>query len=227
MLLASSGQKVRLLTMKNDIIRDYFLKRPLDFVLGLMGLFFSLPLWFLFALAIWLEDAGPIFYKQERVGLNGEIFMNMKFRSMIRDAEKGTGPIQAKEYDHRVTNIGRLLRRTALDELPQLWNIVKGQMSFVGPRPLRPWEIDTETGSCQQMANLQNSQLRSRVRPGLTGVAQVFAFRCISREEKFKYDLWYINNQSFILDIRLILISFWISFRRKWDIGHKGFEKPL
>lgn len=204
----------------------YLFKRPFDFILGLIGLFFSSPLWLIFALAIWLEDFGPVLFRQERVGLNGKIFMNIKFRSMINDAEKDTGPIQARENDSRITKIGRLLRKTAMDELPQLLNILKGDMSFVGPRPLRPMEIELETGRNDKISDITYSELRSKVRPGLTGYAQVYASRSITREQKFRYDLKYIDNQSFFLDINLILMSFWISFSRKWDTLNKGFERP-
>ena len=117
-----------------------FLKRPFDIALSFIGLVLSSPLWLLFGLLIWLQDRGPVFYGQERVGKNGRIFKALKFRSMIVDAEKGRGAVQAVENDPRVTKIGRILRATAMDELPQLWNIFKGDMSFVGPRALRPNE---------------------------------------------------------------------------------------
>lgn len=207
--------------------REYFLKRPFDLILGSLGLFFSLPLWMIFIFEIWLEDFGPVFFLQERVGKDGKLFMNKKFRSMMVDAEKLTGPIQACENDARVTKIGRWLRRTAMDELPQLLNIIKGEMSFVGPRPLRPMEIEVGTGKNDSISDIRFFDARSCVKPGLTGVAQVFAARTITREYKFRYDLWYIDHQSFTLDVWLILLSVWISFSRKWDTVNKGFQKPL
>jgi lipopolysaccharide/colanic/teichoic acid biosynthesis glycosyltransferase len=116
------------------------LKRLFDIVLSSIGLIGSSPLWLIFSLAVKLQDGGPIFYGQERVGKNGRIFKALKFRSMVPDAEKESGPIQATENDPRVTKTGKILRATAKDELPQLWNIFKGDMSFVGPRALRPKE---------------------------------------------------------------------------------------
>ncbi len=117
---------------------------PFDIALSFVGLVLSSPLWLLFGLLIWLQDRGPVFYGQERVGKNGRVFKAMKFRSMIVDAEKGRGAVQAVANDPRVTKIGRILRATAMDELPQLWNIFKGDMSFVGPRALRPHEKEVQ-----------------------------------------------------------------------------------
>ncbi len=116
------------------------MKRLFDIFLSSIGLIGSAPLWIVFALAIKLEDRGPVFYRKERVGKNGRIFKALKFRSMIPDAEKHTGAVWASENDPRVTKVGRILRATAMDELPQLLNILKGDMSFVGPRALRPQE---------------------------------------------------------------------------------------
>lgn len=197
--------------------KSYALKRPLDFCLAVIGLFFSFPLWVLFIFLIWIEDYGPVFYIQERVGWNGKIFKSIKFRSMKPEAEKGMGPIQAKENDPRITNIGRFLRKTALDELPQLINIFKGEMSFVGPRALRP----TEKGNCDNITksvfDFPEFKVRSRVKPGLTGTAQVFTSRNLAYEGKFKYDLWYIDNTSCWLDIKLIARSILITFNASWD----------
>ena len=193
-------------------------KRVFDFFLSVSGLFISLPLWCVFALAIRLSDGGPVFYFQERVGKGGRIFKGIKFRSMIPDAEKNVGPVQAKTDDPRITKIGRIFRATAMDELPQLVNIAKGDMSFVGPRALRPKEIELTPGSeAVDMSNIPGFEKRTSIRPGLTGFAQVFASRNLPREEKFKYDVWYVENMSFWLDIKLILKSFAITSRAKWD----------
>ena len=194
------------------------MKRIFDFYLALVGLFISSPLWFIFGLIIWLEDRGPVFYFQDRVGIGGRIFRSIKFRSMILDAEKGLGPVQAKENDPRVTKLGGFLRKTAMDELPQLLNILKGEMSFVGPRALRTVEIEsTDSLSAKAIFQIPGFEKRSSIRPGLTGAAQVFATRRLAREEKFKYDLWYVDNMGFWLDIRLILRSVVTTFRAKWD----------
>ncbi|MCX5703934.1 MAG: sugar transferase [Candidatus Omnitrophica bacterium] len=194
------------------------IKRVFDFSLALIGLFASLPLWFIFSLAIWFEDRGPVYYIQERVGENASVFKSIKFRSMKPDAEKGLGPVQAKENDPRATRIGSFLRKTAMDELPQLLNILKGDMSFVGPRALRPIETESVgSSSVIFISQIPGFQKRSSVSPGLTGVAQVSASRNLTREEKFKYDLWYVDNMSFWLDIELIAKSILVTLKAKWD----------
>jgi lipopolysaccharide/colanic/teichoic acid biosynthesis glycosyltransferase len=198
------------------------LKRAFDIFLSLAGIIGSSPLWILFALAILIEDGLPIFYLQDRVGKNGRIFKGIKFRSMIKDAEKDSGPVQAIENDPRVTKVGRLLRATAMDELPQLINILKGDMSFVGPRALRPAEKEVR-GSPEEteIEKIPNYQERLAVRPGLTGLAQVYLPGEALRSEKFQYDLLYIKKQSFFLDLKLIFLSFCITFRGKWESRDK------
>jgi len=194
------------------------LKRLFDICLSSIGLIGSLPLWILFGLAIILEDGFPIFYLQERVGKNGRIFKVIKFRSMIKDAEKDTGPVQATENDPRITKIGKILRNTAMDELPQLINIFKGDMSFVGPRSLRPKEKEVhENPEKTNIEDIPGYKERLAVRPGLTGIAQIYLPTDALRKEKFQYDLSYIKNQSFLLDLKLIILSFWITFRGKWQ----------
>ena len=162
--------------------------------------------------------AGPIFYSQPRVGEGGRTFEAFKFRSMIPDAEAGIGAVQATTRDPRVTRVGRMMRATAMDELPQLWNIFRGDMSFVGPRALRPGEIEVDgNGALVPMESIPGYAERHSVRPGLTGIAQIFAARDIPRRHKFRYDRLYLDRQSFWLDARLIALSFWISFRGKWE----------
>lgn len=200
------------------------LKRPFDIVLSTFGLLLSSPLWLLFAAAIKLEDGGPVFYCQERVGKDGRLFKSWKFRSMVPNAEDGLGPVQARANDERMAKVGRILRATALDELPQLGNILKGDMSFVGPRALRPGEIEVNSnGEMVPLDKIPGYEERHRVRPGLTGLAQVYAPRDISRRNKFRYDLLYIRRQSFWLDLRLIFISFWITFRGRWESRGRKF----
>jgi lipopolysaccharide/colanic/teichoic acid biosynthesis glycosyltransferase len=198
------------------------LKRAFDIFLSLVGIIGSSPLWILFALAVLIEDGLPIFYLQNRVGKNGRIFKGIKFRSMIKDAEKDSGPVQAVENDPRVTKVGRLLRATAMDELPQLINILKGDMSFVGPRALRPAEKEVR-GSPEEteIEKIPSYQERLAVRPGLTGLAQVYLPGEALRSEKFQYDLLYIKKQSFFLDLKLIFLSFCITFRGKWESREK------
>lgn len=193
-------------------------KRALDVALSGAGLVLSSPLWALIALTIKLEDGGPVFFSQERAGEGGRVFRAWKFRSMIPDAEKHVGAIQAAEGDPRVTRIGRIMRATAMDELPQLWNIFVGDMSFVGPRALRPGEIEVlGSGRLEALEEVPGYRERARVRPGLTGIAQIYAPRDVPRRHKFKYDRLYVERQSFLLDIRLIATSFWITFRGRWE----------
>jgi undecaprenyl phosphate N,N'-diacetylbacillosamine 1-phosphate transferase len=169
-------------------------KRLFDLILSYIGLFFLFPLWIIFAFAIWLEDGLPIFYIQDRVGKKAGRFQALKFRTIY--------------HNNQSSGMAKFLRKTALDESPQLINILRGEMSFVGPRPLIPQEINPG----------ENLDLRSSICPGLTGIAQVVAAKDAPLTEKLKYDLWYIENQSIWLDIRLILRSFWMSLNKRWDI---------
>ena len=195
------------------------LKRAFDATLAGVGLMISAPLWAIFAAAIRIEDGGPVFYRQSRVGLRGRTFDALKFRSMHADAERSTGAIQATERDPRVTRVGRLMRATAMDELPQLLNILRGDMSFVGPRALRPGEIETNSdGRLERLEDVPGFEHRIRVRPGLTGLAQVYAPRDVRRRQKFKYDRLYVERRSWCLDLRLILLSFWISLLGRWEV---------
>ena len=194
------------------------IKRIFDIALSGFGLLVSSPLWLALAILIRREDGGPVFYTQDRVGRGGRRFLAMKFRSMRPDAEALSGPVQATEADPRVTRIGRWMRKTAMDELPQLWNIFRGDMSFVGPRALRPGEIEAETdGRLVALEDVPGFEHRIRVRPGLTGLAQIYARRDIPRRHKFRYDRIYVDRGSWWLDARLILLSFWISFLGTWE----------
>lgn len=195
-------------------------KRALDVCLSGMGLFLSAPLWVSLAAIIKLEDGGPVFYTQDRVGEGGRVFTVFKFRSMIPNAEAVVGAVQATARDPRVTRIGRIMRATAMDELPQLLNIFRGDMSFVGPRALRPGEIEASDGVFIALEAVPGYAARCRMRPGLTGVAQIYAARDVGRRNKFRYDRLYADRESVWLDLRLILLSFWITFRGRWE--HRG-----
>lgn len=186
-------------------------KRLFDIFLSALGLLGSAPLWALISLAIKLEDHGPIFYGQMRVGRGGHVFRVLKFRSMVPDAEQKTGAVWALPNDSRVTRVGGFLRAVALDELPQLLNIFRGDMSFVGPRPERPELVS------QFRSEITKYDYRFLVQPGLTGLAQIYGKYDSHPRQKLQYDLLYIKKQSFWLDIRLILLSFWISARGKWE----------
>ena len=199
-------------------------KRALDVALSGFGVLLSAPLWALIAAAIKIDTRGPVFYGQPRVGEGGRIFRVLKFRSMIDDAERDTGPLPAGEDDQRVTRVGRVLRATAMDELPQLWNIFIGDMSMVGPRALRPEEIDIDSaGRPVPLQAIPGFAARSAIPPGLTGIAQIYARRDVSRRQKFRFDRLYIRRQSMLLDVRLILLSFWITARGTWEAREKKF----
>jgi sugar transferase (PEP-CTERM system associated) len=182
--------------------RTEIIKRLFDVSLALIGLALALPIMALVAAAIKLDSRGPILYRQPRLGQNGCVFILKKFRSMRQDAERDTGPVWSTRRDPRVTRIGTILRRTRLDELPQLFNVLVGHMSFIGPRPERP----------EFVAELQKQipyyLERLAVKPGITGWAQVRYEYGSSMEdavEKLQYDLYYIKNLSLFLDLVIIL----------------------
>jgi sugar transferase (PEP-CTERM system associated) len=177
-----------------------FVKRTFDAVLAAIGLLLAAPLMLLTALAIWLESGRPTLYRQERVGENGRIFTLVKFRSMRQDAEQGT-PVWARDADARVTLVGRFIRHTRLDELPQLWNVLRGDMSFVGPRPERPFFV------AQLVARIPLYDQRHAVKPGITGWAQVKYRYGASLEdalEKLRYDLYYVKHMSLAFDLTIL-----------------------
>ena len=200
------------------------IKRFFDAALSAIGLALSAPLWLLIPALIKLEDGGPVFFPQARVGRDGRVFKALKFRSMVPDADRRFGPVQAREHDPRVTRIGRLLRATAMDELPQLLNIVKGDMSFVGPRPLVPGEVDVRgDGTLVPLDAIAGYRERHSVRPGLTGLTQVYAPRDIARAGKFRLDRLYLRRASLLLDLKLILLSFSITARGRWEARGSKF----
>lgn len=197
-----------------------WVKRALDVALAVLQGIVCLPAWILVPLAIKLDDGGAVFYAQERVGRHGQRFRSWKFRSMT--PRRGDGPArQAKLEAHRVTRVGRVLRATALDELPQLWNILVGEMSYVGPRALLSEErAAARDGEVVRLEDLVGYEERHRVRPGLTGLAQVRLPRDASHVRKFRLDVEYVRRRSLALDLRLILESVWISLRGAWpDVG--------
>jgi len=176
-------------------------KRALDIAFAGVGLLLALPIVLLVALAVRLSSRGPAMYHQERVGQYGRVFVLHKFRSMRVDAEKDTGAVWAKSNDDRVTSIGNFIRRTRLDELPQLWNVLRGDMSLVGPRPERPQFVSSLTREIPYYGQ------RHSVRPGVTGWAQVrYAYGASVEDalEKLQYDLFYIKNRTLSLDLFII-----------------------
>ena len=186
-------------------------KRTFDLVCALVGFVLALPLMALTAIAVRLDSPGPIFYCQERVGENGRPFTLCKFRSMRTDAEQGT-PIWATDKDDRVTRVGRFIRLTRLDELPQFWNVLRGEMSFVGPRPERPFFVQ------QLEAVVPFYAARHAVKPGVTGWAQVKYRYGASVEdalEKLRYDLYYIKHRSLVFDLTILLDTVKVIIARK------------
>lgn len=176
------------------------IKRIMDIILSVTLLILSFPMWVITALAIKLESPGPVFFSQERTGFKDEPFIVYKFRSMRQDAEKD-GAKWAMKNDDRVTRIGKFIRLVRIDELPQLWNVLKGDMSFIGPRPERPIFIKTLE------KKIPYYNLRHLVKPGITGWAQVmypYGASVEDAKEKLEYDLFYIKNYSLILDMRII-----------------------
>lgn len=196
---------------RNDWNLDAAIKRLFDVCLSGIGLVLSLPLWGLFALGIKLEDHGPVFYRQRRVGKDGRVFECLKFRSMVDDSCGEQEAAPTSENDPRITRVGHVLRATAMDELPQLWNILRGDMSFVGPRP--EWDELVENFR-REIAGFDR---RQAVRPGLTGLAQLYGHAEISRRDKLRYDLLYIRRRSLCLDLKLIWVSFLVTFLGRWE----------
>jgi lipopolysaccharide/colanic/teichoic acid biosynthesis glycosyltransferase len=195
-----------------------FLKRSLDISLSGIGLVLSAWLWVLISMMVIIEDGFPVIIRQRRIGKAGIIFGTFKFRSMIKTSLREKVNYQAKNNDVRVTVVGRILRKSALDELPQLLNILRGDMSFVGPRALLPNELENNDDSkTARIDAIPGYEKRIAVRPGLTGLAQIFAPRDIPRRHKFKYDLLYIRKMSFRYDLVLIMLSFLISLNCTWE----------
>jgi lipopolysaccharide/colanic/teichoic acid biosynthesis glycosyltransferase len=195
-------------------IKQPLVKRGFDLLLASLGLILSAPLWVVIAVAIKLEDGGPIFFRQKRWGRYGSPIEVLKFRTMVPRA----GNAQAKENDHRITSVGKALRSMGLDELPQLICIWRGDMSFVGPRALAITEIvKDEQGREIKYQQIPGFWERLSVRPGLTSLSTVYRRKDIHPRKKFFYDLVYLRKQSFWLDLKLILMSLRISILGRWE----------
>src|SRR5262249_55269136 len=178
-----------------------FLHSSLGVILSVLGLLLCFPIMIVIAVLIRLDSRGPVLFKQTRVGKDGKTFPLLKFRSMFADAEEKTGPVWAKKNDERVTRVGRIIRQLRLDELPQFFNVLRGDMSFVGPRPERPEFVEELTRS------IPYYNQRHTVRPGITGWAQVkyqYGASVGDAVEKLQYELFYIKNMSVLLDIYII-----------------------
>lgn len=188
-------------------------KRIFDIAVSFIGLLILSPVMLITALCIKLYDKGPVFYTQQRLTNNARVFWLIKFRSMVQGAEKQTGAVLSTKNDSRVTPIGRFIRATRIDELPQLWNVLKGDMSIVGPRPERP-EIAEE-----YKKNMPEFEFRLKARAGLTGLAQVHGKYNTTPYDKLKLDLIYITTYSFLLDIKLVLQTIKVVFVKESSEG--------
>ena len=170
-----------------------------------------LVLWTTIPLAIWLHDRGPVFYAQTRLGRDGKPFKLYKFRSMIPDAERTTGAVLADQNDKRITSLGKILRKRALDELPQIINIWKGDISLVGPRPERPELLEEIVLSVPMYKD------RLKVKPGLTGVGQIYGRYATHPRHKLMFDKIYMKSMSPCLDIKLLMLSVLLTLKAKWQ----------
>ena len=189
-----------------------YLKRVIDLIITIPCLMIFLPIWLIISIIIKLDSSGPVLYKQDRIGENNTTFTIRKFRSMHYDAEKDSGPVWATDEDPRITRIGAWLRRFRLDEIPQLINVIKGEMSIVGPRPERPFFID------KLMQEFPFYYRRHKVRPGITGWSQIkqpYDMDIDDVRKKLKYDFYYIENLSFSLDIKILASTFWVMLSGK------------
>jgi sugar transferase (PEP-CTERM system associated) len=179
-----------------------FIKRTFDIAASLFLIVLNLPLMFLAALAIFIESGGPVFFTQERVGRGGRVFKCVKFRSMTTDAEKDGVARWATTNDSRVTRVGRVMRKMRIDELPQLFNVLRGEMSLVGPRPERPVFV------AQLKDQIRFYDVRHSIKPGITGWAQVrysYGSSIEDAQRKLQYDLFYVKNHSLALDIQVLV----------------------
>ena len=172
------------------------MNRALDALTGALGLAVASPLLAASAIAIKLEDGGPVFFRQTRVGRHGQDFELLKLRTMVVDAEKKGAGYAVDAGDSRITRVGRILRRTSVDELPQLWNVVRGEMSLIGPRPTLRYQVETYTA---------RQRKRLDVRPGLTGWAQVHGRATLPWAERIELDVWYVEHRSPRLDLKILL----------------------
>ena len=183
-----------------------FFKRFLDVLMAALLLLILSPLMLIVAVLIKLLSPGPVIFKQERIGKNTKVFVMYKFRSMKENSEHTGSGVYSGKGDMRVTRFGRFLRATSIDELPQLYNVLCGEMSFIGPRPpltYHPWPVEEYT----------QEQLRMfEVRPGLSGWAQVHGRRCVEWQERIRMNVWYVDHVSFLLDLKIFFMTIWRVF---------------
>lgn len=209
---------LRLIKGTGLTLEQRFVKRAMDIVLCSVAMVVAAPIMLVVAIAIKLEDGGPVFFTQKRATIEGKTFDILKFRSMIVDAEK-YGAIPATDKDPRITKVGNVIRATRIDELPQILNILKGEMSIVGPRPERVEHVEKYSKEVPEFS------YRLKVKGGLTGYAQIYGKYNTSAYDKLRLDLMYIENYSLLLDIKLILMTFQIMLRKESTEGFKQEEK--
>jgi undecaprenyl phosphate N,N'-diacetylbacillosamine 1-phosphate transferase len=189
------------------------LKRIINIICGVIGLIITSPLWLYVVIKIKAEDRGPVFFIQERVGKDGKLFRMYKFRSMVVGAEKKGLGVFVSTDDERITKIGKFIRKTSIDELPQLINVLKGEMSIVGPRPTLEYQVERYN---------KEQKRRLLVKPGITGWAQVNGRNNMTWPEKIKLDLWYVDHWSVGLDLKIIGRTIWSVFKREGIYSDEG-----
>lgn len=203
--------------MKNKIYLKF--KRLLDIIFSLLGTIIISPILLIVAIAIKIDSKGPVIFKQKRLGKDGKEFEIYKFRSMVVGAEKmGTG-VYSKKGDSRVTRVGKFIRLTSIDELPQLINILKGEMSFIGPRPVltyHPWKYEEYT---------EEQKKRFNVRPGVTGWAQIHGRKDVEWHKRIEYDVQYAENVNFILDLKIFFITIYKVLLMKDNVNNEETAK--
>lgn len=199
-------------------VMSILIKRVFDLFISLLGILITLPIMIIIILLIKSTSEGPVFFKQERLGKNGKVFKIIKFRTMIDNAEQiGTGVITF-ENDPRITKVGSFLRKTSLDELPQLINVLKGDMSIVGPRPPVPYHPK----KYEEYSEYEKK--RFNVKPGITGYAQVNGRNNLTWEQRINMDVYYVDNRSFLLDLKIIILTM-VKVLKREDIHSKDIIK--
>lgn len=201
--------------------RSYkIVKKLLDLVISLLGFVVTLPLFLIIAVLIKMDSRGAVLFRQKRVRENGKTFNFLKFRTMVEGAEYLGFGIRIIKDDVRITKIGKFLREWTLDELPQLLNILKGDMSLVGPRPLPPYQAQDK-----KLKDLWNKRLS--IKPGLISIVDIKGRNLVSWQKRLEYDAWYVDNASFWLDLKILVLGFFVVLSRKGVYGEGGENKPL
>ena len=194
-------------------MKNLFLKRIFDVVVSIIGLILLLPLFLIVAILIKIDSHSPIFFLQERIGKDGKSFYPFKFRTMIDGAiNKGLG-VTVSNDDKRITKMGKFLRKYGIDEFPQLINVLKGEMSLVGPRPTLRYQVE-------KYNDFEKKRLKAK--PGLAGWALIHGRNSLTWEERIKYDVWYVENHSFWLDIKIIFLTFYLIFIKQEGVYGKN-----